>query len=305
MIRHDWTTEQVEALYHLPLTELLFRAQTVHRQHHDPDVRSALHAAEHQDRRLSRRLRVLSAERALRDRRGARRADGPGRRAGGGAHRAERTDRRASAWARRGAKCTTAPRSTRCWIWCEDVAALGMEVCTTLGMLTAEQAQRLKSAGLTAYNHNLDTSPEFYPKIITTRTYQDRLDTLQHVQDAGLSVCCGGIIGMGESSRDRCAMLAQLGRLDPHPGEPAGERARAHARHAAGRCRRSRSDRARAHDRLRASRRTEGARAVVGRAARAVGRSAGVVFRCGRQLDLLRREAADLAKSGASTTISS
>ena len=98
-----------------------------------------------------------------------------------------------------------------------DVAALGMEVCTTLGMLTADQAQRLKSAGLTAYNHNLDTSPEFYPRIITTRTYQDRLDTLRHVQEAGLSVCCGGIVGMGESSRDRCALLAQLGRLDPHP----------------------------------------------------------------------------------------
>jgi biotin synthase len=94
---------------------------------------------------------------------------------------------------------------------------LGMEVCTTLGMLTAEQAQRLKSAGLTAYNHNLDTSPEFYSSIITTRTYQDRLDTLRHVQDAGLSVCCGGIVGMGESPRDRCALLAQLGRLDPHP----------------------------------------------------------------------------------------
>ncbi|MCC7417163.1 MAG: biotin synthase BioB, partial [Acidobacteria bacterium] len=99
----------------------------------------------------------------------------------------------------------------------EDVAALGMEVCTTLGMLTADQARRLKTAGLTAYNHNLDTSPEFYPNIITTRTYQDRLNTLQRVQDAGISVCCGGIVGMGEAARDRCAMLAQLGRLDPHP----------------------------------------------------------------------------------------
>ena len=98
-----------------------------------------------------------------------------------------------------------------------DVAALGMEVCTTLGMLTAAQARRLKTAGLTAYNHNLDTSPEFYPKIITTRTYQERLDTLQRVQDAGISVCCGGIVGMGESARDRCAMLAQLGQLTPHP----------------------------------------------------------------------------------------
>jgi biotin synthase len=84
-------------------------------------------------------------------------------------------------------------------------------------MLTPGQAMRLKSAGLTAYNHNLDTSPEFYPRIISTRTYQERLDTLRHVQEAGLSVCCGGIIGMGESPRDRCAMLAQLGRLDPHP----------------------------------------------------------------------------------------
>ena len=102
-------------------------------------------------------------------------------------------------------------------IMVQDVAALGMEVCTTLGMLTADQAKRLKSAGLTAYNHNLDTSPEFYPRIITTRTYQDRLDTLRHVQNAGISVCCGGIIGMGESARDRCAMLAQLGQLDPHP----------------------------------------------------------------------------------------
>jgi biotin synthase len=97
------------------------------------------------------------------------------------------------------------------------VAALGMEVCTTLGMLTADQAQRLKDAGLTAYNHNLDTSPEFYGEIITTRTYEDRMETLGHVQRAGLSVCCGGIVGMGESARDRCALLAQLGRLDPHP----------------------------------------------------------------------------------------
>jgi biotin synthase len=99
----------------------------------------------------------------------------------------------------------------------EDVAALGLEVCTTLGMLTAEQARRLKAAGLTAYNHNLDTSPEFYGRIITTRSYQDRLETLRHVQQAGIHVCCGGIVGMGEGSRDRCSLLAELGRLDPHP----------------------------------------------------------------------------------------
>jgi biotin synthase len=84
-------------------------------------------------------------------------------------------------------------------------------------MLTADQARRLKTAGLTAYNHNLDTSPEFYPEIIGTRAYQDRLDTLARVREAGISACCGGIVGMGESTRDRCALLAQIGRLDPHP----------------------------------------------------------------------------------------
>jgi biotin synthase len=97
------------------------------------------------------------------------------------------------------------------------VAGLGLEVCATLGMLTGEQARRLRAAGLTAYNHNLDTSPEFYPRIITTRTYEDRLDTIARVQEAGIKVCCGGIVGMGETARDRCALLAQLGRLDPHP----------------------------------------------------------------------------------------
>jgi len=97
------------------------------------------------------------------------------------------------------------------------VRALGLEACCTLGMLSQEQADRLAEAGLTAYNHNLDTSPEFYPEVITTRTYEDRLATLGHVQDAGLAACCGGIVGMGESPRDRCALVAQLGRLDPHP----------------------------------------------------------------------------------------
>ncbi len=179
----------------------------------------------------------------------------------------------------------------------EEVAALGMEVCTTLGMLTADQAQRLKAAGLTAYNHNLDTSPEFYPQIITTRTYQERLDTLRHVQEAGLSVCCGGIIGMGESARDRCAMLAALGRLDPHPeslpvnvlvrtqGTPLADvdeidpialvRTIACARLVA----------------------PEGAGAIVRRTAGPLGRSAGPVLCRGREFDFLRREAADLAQS--------
>jgi biotin synthase len=215
-IRHDWTTESVETLYHLPLTELLFRAQTVHRQHHDPthvqrctllsiktggcpeDCAYCSQSA-HYDTGVTRAglmdpQAVLAAARTARDNGSTRFCMG-------------------AAWR----DVPDGPAFDAVLEMVHDVAALGMEVCTTLGMLTLEQAQRLKSAGLTAYNHNLDTSAEFYPKIITTRTYQDRLDTLQHVQDAGVSVCCGGIIGIGESPRDRCAMLAQLGRLNPHP----------------------------------------------------------------------------------------
>ena len=215
-ISHDWTTERVESLYHLPLTELLFRAQTAHREHHDPvtvqrctllsiktggcpeDCAYCPQSAHYEtgvDREdLLRPEHVLDAARAARQ-------NGSTRFCMGAAWR-EVHD---------GASFDAVLRMV------EDVAALGMEVCTTLGMVNADQARRLKSAGLTAYNHNLDTSAEFYPNIITTRTYQERLDTLKHVQAAGLSVCCGGIIGMGESPRDRCAMLAQLGRLDPHP----------------------------------------------------------------------------------------
>ena len=215
-IRHDWTTEAVESLYHLPLTDLLFRAQSIHRQHHDPDAvqrctllsiktggcpedcaycpQSAHYDTSVDRAGLMRADAVLAAAREARDNGSTRFCMG-------------------AAW--REAQDGAAFDAVLTMV--EDVAALGMEVCTTLGMLTADQARRLKSAGLTAYNHNLDTSPEFYPEIITTRTYQDRLDTLGHVQAAGLSVCCGGIIGMGETSRDRCALLAQLGRLDPHP----------------------------------------------------------------------------------------
>jgi biotin synthase len=215
-IHHDWTTEQVESLYHLPLTDLLFRSQTLHRRFHDPETvqrctllsiktggcpedcaycpQSARYATGVQREELMKPEAVLAAARQARDAGSTRFCMG-------------------TAW--REVHDGAAFDAVLSMV--EDVAALGMEVCTTLGMLTAEQARRLKVAGLTAYNHNLDTSPEFYSHIITTRTYQERLDTLQYVQEAGLSVCCGGIIGMGESARDRCAMLAQLGRLDPHP----------------------------------------------------------------------------------------
>jgi biotin synthase len=215
-IHHDWTTERVESLYHLPLTELLFRAQEIHRQHHAPDsvqrctllsiktggcpedcayCPQSAHYDTGVDREgLMRPDAVLAAAQEAR-------ANGSTRFCMGAAWR----------------DVPDGAAFDAVLDMVHDVAALGMEVCTTLGMLTPEQAARLKSAGLTAYNHNLDTSAEFYPSIITTRTYQERLDTLRHVQEAGLSVCCGGIIGMGESPRDRCAMLAQLGRLTPHP----------------------------------------------------------------------------------------
>ncbi len=109
------------------------------------------------------------------------------------------------------------------------VKALGLETCATLGMLTADQAKQLKAAGLDYYNHNLDTGPDYYAEVVTTRTYQDRLDTLSHVRDAGMSTCCGGIVGMGEARRDRAGLL--------HAGpsrQPAGQRAGARHRHAAG-----------------------------------------------------------------------
>jgi biotin synthase len=216
MIAHDWTTERVEALYHLPLTELLFRAQSVHRRHHDPQTvqRCTLLSIKtggcpedcgycpqsaHYNTGVA-RSELMKPDAVIEAAREAR-ANGSTRFCMGAAWR----------------EAHDGPAFDAVLKMVGDVAELGMEVCTTLGMLTARQAQRLKSAGLTAYNHNLDTSAEFYPNIITTRTYQDRLDTLRHVQEAGLSVCCGGIIGMGESARDRCAMLAQLGRLDPHP----------------------------------------------------------------------------------------
>jgi biotin synthase len=215
-VRHDWTTEEVEALYHLALPELLFRAQSVHRRYHDPaevqrctllsiktggcpeDCGYCPQSA-HYDAGVARTgvlsvAEVVAAAREAKDAGSTRFCMG-------------------AAW--RDVKDGAAFDQVLEMV--QAVAELGLEVCTTLGMLDASQARRLKAAGLTAYNHNLDTSPEFYPSIITTRTYQERLDTLARVAEAGISACCGGIVGMGESARDRCALLAQLGRLDPHP----------------------------------------------------------------------------------------
>jgi biotin synthase len=215
-VRHDWTVDQVEALYRLPLTELVFRAQSVHRLHHDatevqrctllsiktggcPEDCGYCPQSAHYDTGVARQA-LLDVDDVLRAARAARDA-GSTRFCMGAAWRD----------ARAGEEFERVLRMV------EGVAELGLEVCTTLGMLSAEQARRLKAAGLTAYNHNLDTSPEFYGQIVHTRTYDERLETLRHVADAGLSACCGGIVGLGESPRDRCALLAQLGRLRPHP----------------------------------------------------------------------------------------
>jgi biotin synthase len=215
-IRHDWTTSEVEELYRLPLGELVFRAQTLHRRHHEPAEiqrctllsvktggcpedcaycpQSAHYETGVEKQELMDTEAVVAAARRARDAGSTRFCMG-------------------AAWreARDGRGFDSVLEMV------ERVAELGVEVCVTLGMLSGEQARRLKEAGLTAYNHNLDTSAEFYPTIVGTRTYADRLETLERVQQAGLQVCCGGIVGMGESARDRCALLAQLGRLDPHP----------------------------------------------------------------------------------------
>src|SRR5580700_4791917 len=213
--RHDWTTELVEDLYHLPLTELLFQAQTVHRRYHDPgtiqrctllsiktggcpeDCAYCPQSARYDTGVRAEKLMALDA--VLAEARTAKRA-GASRFCMGAAWR-EPKDRDLDS------VCAMV----------EGVKSLGLETCATLGMLTAPQARRLKDSGLDYYNHNLDTSPEFYGEIITTRTYQDRLETLDQVRGAGIHVCCGGIVGMGETREDRIGMIATLASLPVHP----------------------------------------------------------------------------------------
>ncbi|MGH9328443.1 MAG: biotin synthase BioB [Terriglobia bacterium] len=215
-IRYDWTREEVESIYHQPLLELVFQAQQVHRRFHKPG-----------DVQLCRLLSIKtggcpedcaycpqSAHYHTEVKPGALMPLAEVRRAAEGA-REEGATRfcMGAAWreVRDGKDFENLLEMVRA------VAALGMEVCCTLGMITAPQAERLAEAGLTAYNHNLDTSPEYYGKIITTRRYEDRLQTLRNVRSAGISVCCGGIVGMGESDADRAGLLLVLARMNPHP----------------------------------------------------------------------------------------
>jgi biotin synthase len=214
-VRSSWTLEEVLALHRLPFADLMHRAQTAHRRHFDPNevqVSTLLSVKTgacpedcaycpqsiRYDTGLERE--ALMEPEAVVERARAARDAGATRFCMGAAWRSPK-DRDLEKVA----------------AMVEGVARLGLETCATLGMLTPAQARRLKDAGLDYYNHNLDTSEAFYGEVITTRTYQDRLDTLAAVRAAGINVCCGGILGMGEQPEDRVAFLHTLATLDPHP----------------------------------------------------------------------------------------
>ena len=213
--RSDWTREEIAALFALPFPELMFRAQSVHRAHFDPtrvqvstllsiktggcpeDCGYCSQSSKYETGIKASKL--MDVEAVLADARAAKEA-GASRFCMGAAWRS--------------------PKDKDLDAVCEmveGVKALGLETCVTLGMLTAPQAVRLKQSGLDYYNHNLDTSPEYYRHIISTRTYDDRLETLEHVRGAGINVCCGGIVGMGESAEDRTGLIHALATLPAHP----------------------------------------------------------------------------------------
>lgn len=213
--RFDWTPDEAALVYRAPFNDLLFAAQSVHRNHHAANSvqksqllsiktggcaedcgycsQSAFHETGLKASKLMPVDEVLSAARKAK-------AGGATRFCMGAAWRSLK-DRDVDAVCQ----------------MIEGVKSEGLETCVTLGMLKADQAQRLKAAGLDYYNHNLDTSREYYDKVITTRTYDDRLETLGRVREAGINVCCGGIIGMGESEADRIGLLVELASIDPHP----------------------------------------------------------------------------------------
>lgn len=214
-LRHDWTLAEVQALFELPMNDLLFKAQSIHRTHFDPNAiqistllsiktgrcsedcgycsQSAHHKTELEPESLLSLEEVIQAAKKA---------------------KAEGADRfcMGAAWARPNKR--DFPKVLE---MIKAVKDLELESCVTLGMLNAEQVEQLKEVGLDYYNHNLDTSPEFYGNVISTRTFQDRLDTLNHVQEAGIHVCSGGILGMGEARQDRCSLLIQLANMKQHP----------------------------------------------------------------------------------------
>ena len=213
--RHDWTVEEVRALFAMPFNDLLFLAASVHRRHFDankvqlsrllsiktgscPEDCKYCPQSAHYDTGLEKE-QLMEVEKVLAAAAQAK-ADGSTRFCMG------------AAW-----RNPTDKDFTKVLLMVEGVKALGLESCATLGMLTGEQAHALADAGLDYYNHNIDTSEEHYKEIITTRTFEDRLETLANVRQAGMKVCCGGIVGMGESEDDRAAMLTTLATMDEHP----------------------------------------------------------------------------------------
>ena len=213
--KHNWTKEEIIAIYNKPLMDLLYEAATIHREHHDPNVvqvstllsiktgscpedcgycpQAARYHTDIEENDLMSVSQVKAQ--ALRAK-----SNGSSRVCMGAAWR-EPKDRDIE----------------KVVAMIKGVKALGLETCATLGMLEADQAKELSDAGLDFYNHNLDTSEDFYRSVISTRGYQDRLDTISHVRSAGMSVCCGGIVGMGESREQRAAFLARLANLNPYP----------------------------------------------------------------------------------------
>ena len=214
-IRHNWNVSEVQALFDLPFNDLMFKAQTVHRQNFNANEvqvstllsiktgacpedckycsQSARNKTDLETEKLLEVENVLATAKAAKEQGSTRFCMG-------------------AAW--RNPKARDMPYVVE---MVKGVKALGLETCMTLGMLSADQADELQDAGLDYYNHNLDTSPEHYNQIITTRTYQDRLDTIDNVRSAGMKVCSGGIVGLGEESKDRASLLAQLANLSPQP----------------------------------------------------------------------------------------
>jgi len=214
-VRYDWTVNEIETLCALPFNDLIFRAQKTHRAHFDANAvqlstllsiktggcpedckycpQSTHYNTEVESGLLMAKDEVMKAARTAREKGASRFCMG-------------------AAWRE--------PVGRAFDLVCDmvrEVKDMGMETCATLGMLTGEQAVKLKAAGLDYYNHNLDTAPEYYQEIISTRGYEERLNTLRHVRAAGMSICCGGIVGMGESRRHRAGLVAQLARMQPHP----------------------------------------------------------------------------------------
>lgn len=217
LIRHDWTLEQARAIYDLPLFELLDRARRVHIQYFDanevqlctllsiktggcPEDCAYCAQSSHHEASPIEPQAMLDVDAVVEAARRAKQ-NGATRFCMGAAWRAVKDG----------------PAFAKVLDMVRKVKAEGLEACVTLGMLTAQQAKQLKEAGLDSYNHNIDTSREFYPQVITTRTFEQRLETVRHVRAAGIGVCCGGILGMGESLDDRMRMLIELSCLDPHP----------------------------------------------------------------------------------------